>query len=219
MASGGSGAGGSSSGGTSGELDPNDPANWDPQCFADELDGTFEPFAERSLVDDRDPTPIELTLMGGVITRINDDSCELDIGSSSLVPTWQPEGLQTRKCEHYYQCGPCRFTLKVGWAIEHEYEYEWELFVNNTCEPYSGKWTLGEFECIADCAGKACGDDGCGNSCGSCPSGQSCSSSGSCESSGGGSECSSCLSACSGLPGCCSGCGCICASKCGAVAC
>ena len=28
--------------------------------------------------------------------------------------------------------------------------------------------------CAADCAGKACGDDGCGGTCGSCPQGESC---------------------------------------------
>ena len=32
-----------------------------------------------------------------------------------------------------------------------------------------------ECDCVPDCSGKNCGDDGCGGSCGSCPSGQTCS--------------------------------------------
>jgi hypothetical protein len=35
-------------------------------------------------------------------------------------------------------------------------------------------------DCMPDCTGKTCGDDGCGGSCGMCPSGQTCNSSNAC---------------------------------------
>jgi hypothetical protein len=69
--------------------------------------------------------------------------------------------------------------------------------------------------CIPNCNGKTCGSDGCGGSCGTCPPGKTCSTSGTCIDVGSGDPCSNCLSACHGLPGCCTGCGCICESACG----
>lgn len=70
--------------------------------------------------------------------------------------------------------------------------------------------------CTSNCSGLQCGSDGCGGNCGTCASGEICNSSGQCVSDGGGaSACDTCLSSCRGLPGCCTGCGCICESACG----
>lgn len=38
----------------------------------------------------------------------------------------------------------------------------------------SGNWRSLSGDCIPDCAGRVCGDDGCGGSCGSCPLGMHC---------------------------------------------
>ena len=70
--------------------------------------------------------------------------------------------------------------------------------------------------CSPSCAGRQCGSDGCGGSCGTCPTGKICNASGQCVSDGsGGDPCWSCISSCRGLPGCCTGCGCICQHVCG----
>ena len=52
--------------------------------------------------------------------------------------------------------------------------------------PCTGPCVDGVCECIASCAGKECGDDGCGESCGSCPPGKKCEN-GKCKT--GGAEC------------------------------
>jgi len=67
--------------------------------------------------------------------------------------------------------------------------------------------------CTEDCAGRECGPDGCGGSCGTCGTG-TCNAAGQCVSNNQ-DLCSNCLAACRGLPGCCTGCGCICESVCG----
>lgn len=71
------------------------------------------------------------------------------------------------------------------------------------------------YECQPNCVGKECGSDGCGGSCGTCPDGKICNAAGECVSSGSGDTCSECLAACQGLPGCCTGCGCMCEYECG----
>lgn len=55
-------------------------------------------------------------------------------------------------------------------------------------------------DCLPDCSGKTCGDDGCGGSCGGCPPGQLCSASGACVVEGGATTCgeiNSCVVLCS----------------------
>lgn len=70
--------------------------------------------------------------------------------------------------------------------------------------------------CVPSCSGRQCGSDGCGGSCGTCGSGQTCNQYGQCVSSGSsGDPCWNCISSCRGLPGCCTGCGCICQDVCG----
>ncbi|MBN1770637.1 MAG: hypothetical protein JXB32_05200 [Deltaproteobacteria bacterium] len=44
----------------------------------------------------------------------------------------------------------------------------------------SEECVAGHCVCVPDCAGRACGDDGCGGSCGTCPAGTSCSDAGRC---------------------------------------
>ncbi len=67
--------------------------------------------------------------------------------------------------------------------------------------------------CEPACAGKACGPDGCGGSCGTCASGLTCNN-GSCTSGNNYAACNDCLDSCYGLPGCCTGMGCMCQSEC-----
>ncbi|MBW2264157.1 MAG: hypothetical protein JRG91_19505, partial [Deltaproteobacteria bacterium] len=69
--------------------------------------------------------------------------------------------------------------------------------------------------CTPRCSGRRCGPDGCGGSCGSCTEGQTCNAAGECVTSGSGDTCSDCLSVCIGMPGCCTGCGCMCEDECG----
>lgn len=67
--------------------------------------------------------------------------------------------------------------------------------------------------CIPDCTGKICGNDGCNGSCGACSgSNMVCNASGSCEY----DACGACLDNCTdlGLPGCCTGAGCLCEGDC-----
>ena len=45
---------------------------------------------------------------------------------------------------------------------------------DDICEVCADEFPAGCDWCVADCAGKSCGDDGCGGSCGSCDSGQWC---------------------------------------------
>ena len=55
---------------------------------------------------------------------------------------------------------------------------------NGACEPEYGEDAAScaaDCQCIPDCDGKGCGDDGCGGSCGECPDPFECSSSGVCE--------------------------------------
>jgi hypothetical protein len=69
--------------------------------------------------------------------------------------------------------------------------------------------------CISNCDGRECGPNGCGESCGTCPPGKKCSTAGICIDADTGDPCSTCLASCRGLPGCCTGCGCICEDACG----
>jgi hypothetical protein len=69
--------------------------------------------------------------------------------------------------------------------------------------------------CTPRCTGRECGPDGCGGSCGTCGSGETCNAAGQCVYSGTGNTCSECLATCRGLPGCCTGCGCLCEYECG----
>lgn len=69
--------------------------------------------------------------------------------------------------------------------------------------------------CLRNCDSRVCGPDGCGGSCGTCPPGKTCSTAGTCIEIGSGDPCSDCLSSCKGLPGCCTGCGCLCEDECG----
>ncbi|MDP6944241.1 MAG: hypothetical protein QF464_08835, partial [Myxococcota bacterium] len=63
-------------------------------------------------------------------------------------------------------------------------EHGTEGCTEETCQ---GNWTLidealslGRCECVADCAGKSCGPDGCGGSCGGCEAVETCSADGQC---------------------------------------
>lgn len=47
--------------------------------------------------------------------------------------------------------------------------------LNNIEDPPIGEPVYDCGQCVSDCAGKVCGDDGCGNSCGTCDSGFLCS--------------------------------------------
>ena len=49
--------------------------------------------------------------------------------------------------------------------------------LDDDCDGEVDEWC----DCIPDCNGKECGDDGCGGSCGTCPEGQACKESGKCE--------------------------------------
>lgn len=67
--------------------------------------------------------------------------------------------------------------------------------------------------CEPNCAGRECGPDGCGAFCGTCSGGEECNAAGQCVTEA--DTCTSCLQSCSGLPGCCVGCGCMCEDECG----
>jgi hypothetical protein len=67
--------------------------------------------------------------------------------------------------------------------------------------------------CEPNCTGRECGPDGCGSSCGICSGGEECNAVGQCVTEV--DTCTSCLQTCSGLPGCCTGCGCMCEDECG----
>jgi len=69
--------------------------------------------------------------------------------------------------------------------------------------------------CVANCSNRECGPDGCGGSCGTCPAGETCSMSGKCIDESSEDPCTECLESCRGLPGCCTGCGCLCEEECG----
>jgi len=65
------------------------------------------------------------------------------------------------------------------------------------------------FCCAPECGGRECGNDGCGGTCGRCDYDERCYG-GRCEP----DRCQDCLDSCRGLPGCCTGTGCICDSEC-----
>ncbi|MCC6811293.1 MAG: hypothetical protein IT381_27935 [Deltaproteobacteria bacterium] len=76
--------------------------------------------------------------------------------------------------------------------------------------------------CTPRCANRTCGANGCGGVCGVCAAGQTCrtpvndTSRFECVTTATTSPgCSACLSSCSGLSGCCTGCGCLCEDECG----
>ena len=97
-------------------------------------------------------------------------------------------------------CGEaCGGTSKEIWAI---------LCSDADCAPVKGALTGAGVlttqcascsSCVANCAGKSCGDDGCGGSCGTCDAGSTCDA-GTCTSSG--AVPATCDEA-HGLPGCC----------------
>ena len=90
------------------------------------------------------------------------------------------EGGQLKFCENGqlkgYDCGgSCGWDGSKGW-------YD----CNQSGADPSGQFSMecSTYEpgaCTPDCAGKACGDDGCGGSCGACPAGQTCNAAGACE--------------------------------------
>ena len=55
------------------------------------------------------------------------------------------------------------------------------LVPDGACVTITGPVVLDTTQCVANCTGKVCGDDGCGGSCGDCTNGDVCSDAGQCE--------------------------------------
>jgi len=99
-----------------------------------------------------------------------------------------------QNCNHIYDVSPREVNGHIVWDGE----------CNDDCN-----------SCVTHCLNKDCGPNGCGGSCGVCPEGKKCSVSGLCINNSSDDPCTNCLSTCHGLPGCCTGCGCLCEDDCG----
>jgi hypothetical protein len=115
-------------------------------------------------------------------------------------PTLCPGGLKSCVCK--VDCAA--FGAKFNPALE--YTCTWgsgdiPLFLCDSELPAqtgpSGDLLCDWYQCVPDCAGKACGDDGCGGSCGKCFSNQVCGFGGKCISGSAGGP-GSCFGSCGG---------------------
>jgi len=120
--------------------------------------------------------------------------CFCGINDNKYSGDWHTPWYNVNDCEILYTKSPTEYSIK----------HPFDGICDNSCN-----------ECKSNCIGKECGPDGCGGSCGSCPSGEKCSAAGKCISESSGDPCTECLNSCRGLPGCCTGCGCICEDECG----
>lgn len=144
-------------------------------------------------------------------------------GEISKVTMIGPSYSETSEVTFFYPFIQC-FCGRTGAGYAGESSTE-QAFVYHGCDQtvgVSGELYENLFSCEDECqtceprcAGRECGPDGCGGNCGTCPPGRECSISGQCIDSSSSDPCRECLETCRGLPGCCTGCGCICEEECG----
>lgn len=154
----------------------------------------------------------ELRFANGVLTEYDSSAC------TYCSPAGQPQDISVggQRCLQQYDCGvDARCVVRV--YID-ETTSRWTMDATGFgCTAPCGHCDLfptGAAACIGLCASRQCGQDGCGSSCGRCEANRTCES-GVCRAQSTVSPaCDSCLDACSGLPSCCTGCGCICESDC-----
>src|SRR5262249_20350090 len=129
----------------------------------------------------------------GALVSIDGTACTF--AADQTPPATGPHG----SCFDRYDCGPCTIEVSVLDMLQ----------LDGRCPPYDATYTICNL--TQSCDGAVCGSDSCGVVCSAtpCPSGMVCNS-GHCMTPP--DPCAMCLDACSGLPGCCTGTGCICDS-------
>ena len=186
------------------------PSHWPATCIADELPSVVQ--AAPELGEGPSKT---FRFEAGLLVSFDGHDC---IPCAPDPPNTSAD-YTVSICAQTYHCGvDCSVSIaSTSIPPTGKPDPSWEG--SASCPTYTSYY-LGASDavptCTPHCSGKSCGDNGCGGSCGSCTAGATCVA-GSCSSpssGGGASACSNCLSSCSGLPGCCTGSGCICESAC-----
>jgi hypothetical protein len=95
-------------------------------------------------------------------------------------------------CTQDYECGGSSYRVLLAGYDSASQTYQWHLYVPATDLLGADQFSLGPAPVVADDPCFSAGGSG-----------------------GGGNACSTCLANCDGLPGCCTGCNCLCEDQCG----
>lgn len=122
-----------------------------------------------------EPTPKPVKCPGQQI--LVSGACVCPAGKAKCGPDCCPAGAEC--CDNACCYGTCygeELCCPTGSIVCNGRCHAWECCddgdcaANSICDPDTHTC-----QCLPDCTGKKCGDDGCGGSCGTCPSGQVCS--------------------------------------------
>lgn len=190
-------------------------------------------------------SPLALEFRDGLLASVDGMPCDQNVAQPYY---WPPTPDQD--CDQYVLCGGCPFKVYQQFGFDEVSGFKAEMISGATVidgEPssfhkmnyagclgsklaqYSGGWEISS-ECVPDCDGRTCGDDGCGGTCGSCREGicsmtnvkAYCYVDSVPDSGVGSSTCRACIAECSELAGvsnCCTGSGCLCERECRPTSC